>query len=198
MKLLLLYLFVLATILGVAVYASKRYPKPCWCWPTDGVPVAAAQPRPVSNQYVSYGSYGSEVDWNDPQRIIPLDYTQTQGKLLYYQQCVWCHSDSTPAGPSNRSNVTPTPPLMNDGAVLNQESDAFLQKVIAEGGKAAGKSEMMPPYGKSLTPDEIRDLIAYIRVIAVPAYRPVPDRNRSAAYLAKIRPIWKSLNRGSE
>ena len=87
---------------------------------------------------------------------------------------------------------------MNDGAVLNQESDAFLQKVIAEGGKAAGKSEMMPPYGKSLTPDEIRDLIAYIRVIAVPAYRPVPDRNRSAAYLAKIRPIWKSLNRGSE
>lgn len=29
---------------------------------------------------------------------------------------------------------------------------------------------MMPPYGKSLTPEDIRDLIAYMRAIAVPSY----------------------------
>lgn len=173
MRLPLIFLSVLAVVLSLAAFASKSHTKPCWCWPPKR---AAAAPKTllVSDEYASYGSYGSEVDWNNPQRIIPLDYTQTQGQRVYYQQCVWCHSDSTPAGPSNRSNITPAPPLLNDGTVLNGESNASLQKIVTEGGSAVGKSEMMPPYGKSLTQDEIHDLIAYIRVIAVPAYHPLP------------------------
>ncbi len=59
---------------------------------------------------------------------------------------------------------------MNDGAILNKESDASLHKVIALGGIATGKSAMMPPYGKALREDEIDDLIAYMRVIAQPEY----------------------------
>lgn len=117
-------------------------------------------------------AYDSETDWNDPQRVIPLAYEQAQGKRIFYQQCVWCHADSTPAGPSNRSNVTPTPPLFNDGTVLNGESDDFLQNIITLGGSAMGKSAMMPPYGKTLTQEEIRSLIAYARAIAVPPYQP--------------------------
>jgi mono/diheme cytochrome c family protein len=117
-------------------------------------------------------AYDSEPDWNDPQRVIPLGYEQAQGKRIFYQQCVWCHADSTSAGPSNRSNVTPTPPLFNDGSVLNGESDEFLQNIITLGGSAMGKSAMMPPYGKTLTQEEIHSLIAYARAIAVPAYQP--------------------------
>jgi mono/diheme cytochrome c family protein len=131
-----------------------------------------AKPHAEGTQYISYGSYGTEIDWTNPDRILPLDYHQAQGKRIFYQQCVWCHADTTPAGPSNRSNVTPDPPLMNDGTVLNGESDASLQRIIALGGGAVGKSAMMPPYGKSLTADEINNLIAYIRVIAVPEYHP--------------------------
>ncbi|MHB1744538.1 MAG: c-type cytochrome, partial [Acidobacteriaceae bacterium] len=55
--------------------------------------------------------------------------------------------------------------------VFNGMSDASLQQIIARGGKAMGKSAMMPPYGKSLTQDDIRNLIAYMRAIATPAYR---------------------------
>jgi mono/diheme cytochrome c family protein len=117
-------------------------------------------------------AYDSEPDWNDPKRVIPLGYEAAQGKRTFYQQCVWCHGDSTPAGPSNRSNVTPTPPLFNDGSVLNGESDDFLQNIITLGGSAMGKSAMMPPYGKTLTQEEIRSLIAYARAIAVPPYQP--------------------------
>ena len=115
-------------------------------------------------------AYGSEANWNDPQRFIPLNYEQFQGKRIFYEQCVWCHADQTPAGPSNRSNVTPAPPLWNDGATLNSLSDVFLEKFIAQGGSAMGKSAMMPPYGHTLTPEEIRALIAYARAIAVPPY----------------------------
>ncbi|MGB6821750.1 MAG: cytochrome c [Candidatus Acidiferrales bacterium] len=114
-------------------------------------------------------AYDTEPDWNDVQRIIPLSYEAAQGKQIFYEQCVWCHADQTPAGPSNRSNVTPAPPLWNDGATLNSLSDAFLEKFIAQGGTALGKSAMMPPYGQTLTPEEIRAVVAYARAIALPA-----------------------------
>ena len=172
MKLLLIYLSVLVGCLGLAVFASKSFTTtPCWCWTGDQGMAVPAKPLPVWNEFAPYGSYGSEADWSNPERIIPLDYDQAQGKQIFYQQCVWCHSDTTPAGPSNRSNVTPAPPLMNDGAVLNGKSDASLRKIIALGGSAVGKSAMMPPYGRSLTQDEIDNLIAYMRAIAVPEYR---------------------------
>lgn len=115
-------------------------------------------------------AYDSEPDWNDPQHVISLNYQQAQGKRVFYAQCVWCHADSTPAGPSNRSNLKPVPALMNDGTVLNGESDDYLRNIITLGGSAVSKSAMMPPYGQTLGPEEIQDLIAYSRAIAQPAY----------------------------
>jgi mono/diheme cytochrome c family protein len=117
-------------------------------------------------------AYDTEVDWNDAQRVIFLDYQQAQGKRIFYTQCVWCHADSTPAGPSNRSNLKPMPALMNDGSVLNSESDDYLQNIITLGGSAVSKSAMMPPYGQTLTQEEIREVIAYTRAIAQPIYQP--------------------------
>lgn len=128
-------------------------------------------------------AYDAEPDWSDTQKIIPLSYQQAQGKRVFYQQCVWCHADSTPAGPSNRSNLTPNPPLLNDGATLNGESDEFMQNIITLGGSAMGKSAMMPPYGKMLSAEEIRSVIAFTRAIAQPAYHP-PARPASP-YTAK-------------
>jgi hypothetical protein len=61
---------------------------------------------------------------------------------------------------------------MNDGKILNDRSDESLRKIITLGGSAVGKSAMMPPYGLSLTPTEINDVIAYTRVIATPEYHP--------------------------
>lgn len=117
-------------------------------------------------------AYDVEPDWNDQQRIIPLNYQQAQGKRVFYDRCVWCHADSTPAGPSNRNNLNPAPALMNDGNALNSLSEEYMQSIIALGGSAVGKSAMMPPWGRSLTQDEIRAVIAYARAIAQPPYRP--------------------------
>lgn len=128
-------------------------------------------------------AYDIETDWNDPQKTIPLDYQEAQGKRLFYADCVWCHADSTPAGPSNRSNVSPAPAVMNDGATLNGESNEYLRNIILLGGSAMGKSAMMPPYGQTLGEKEANELIAYIRAIAQPPYRS-PAQPRSG-YPAK-------------
>jgi len=123
-------------------------------------------------------AFDTEPDWNDATKLIQLNYQQAQGKRIFYTQCVYCHADSTPAGPSNRSNLKPVPALMNDGTVLNAESDEYLQNIITLGGSAVSKSAMMPPYGQTLTKEEILDLIAYTRAIAQPPYQ-APARQGS-------------------
>jgi len=165
------YVSVLAVSIGLAIFASVTpLATPCWCWPGNFHIFSRPKVHTAGTEYASDGSYGTEVDWNNPQHIFPLNYEQAQGKRIFYQQCVWCHADSTPAGPSNRSNVSPDPPLMNDGTILNAESDASLHKIIAAGGGSVGKSVMMPPYGLSLSETEIDEVIAYMRAIAVPEF----------------------------
>jgi mono/diheme cytochrome c family protein len=117
-------------------------------------------------------AFDTVPDANDPAKFIPLTYQQAQGKRVFETYCVWCHADATPAGPSNRSNVTPTPALINDGAALNGLSDEYLQNIITLGGSAVGKSAMMPPYGQTLQEAEIRAVIAYARAVAQPPYQP--------------------------
>ena len=123
------------------------------------------------NVSAASGVYDTEPDWNDNTKLIPLGYQEAQGKRVFYQYCVWCHADATPAGPSSRSNLTPVPPLMNDGEKLNGESEEFMQKMITLGGSAQGKSAMMPPYGKTLSPAEIKAVISFACMIAQPAYQ---------------------------
>jgi mono/diheme cytochrome c family protein len=124
-------------------------------------------------------AYDEQQDWTDPNRVIALGYEEAQGKRLFLADCVWCHADSTPAGPSNRSNLSPAPALVSDGSVLNSRSDDYLRNIITLGGSALGKSAMMPPWGKTLTQGDIRALIAYIRSVAQPPYqapaRPQPQ-----------------------
>jgi mono/diheme cytochrome c family protein len=119
----------------------------------------------------AFGAYGSEADWNDSTKVLNLGYQESQGKRVFYQHCVWCHANATPAGPSNRSNLTPTPPLMNDGEKLNGESDEYMENIVTLGGSALGKSAMMPPYGKTLSPADVAAVIAFTRAIAQPAYQ---------------------------
>jgi len=126
---------------------------------------AAVPPDPLAQ------AYDSEPDWSDSSKVIPLNYQQAQGKRVFYQYCVWCHADATPAGPSNRSNLNPNPPLANDGATLNALSDDFMRNVITLGGAAAGKSAAMPPWGKTLRQEDVEAAIAFYRAIAQPPYQ---------------------------
>jgi mono/diheme cytochrome c family protein len=116
-------------------------------------------------------AYWTEPDWINPDKVIPLDYQETIGQHVFYQYCVWCHADSSPAGPSNRANLNPMPDLENDGAKLNGLSDEYLRNIITLGGAAMGKSPMMPAFGKTLSQEEIRGVILFTRAIAQPPYK---------------------------
>lgn len=125
----------------------------------------------VSTANPNLNAYDVEQSSTDPQRVIPLNYQQAQGKRVFNNNCVWCHADATQAGPSNRSNLSPTPPLFTDGATFNSLSDDSMRNTITLGGSAMGKSAIMPPWGKTLTPEEIRAVLAYERAVAQPPYK---------------------------
>jgi mono/diheme cytochrome c family protein len=103
-------------------------------------------------------------------REIALGYQEKVGKQISDKYCIMCHDpESTPERVSNFDNLAPPPPhLFSDGNVLNAMSDADLIKIIAEGGPVLGKSPQTPAYRGTLTPSEIKAVVAYIRAIADP------------------------------
>lgn len=105
-------------------------------------------------------------------RAIALGYQEKLGKELSEKYCTVCHDpESTPERVSNFDNLTPPAPhLFTDGNTLNPMSDSDLIKIIADGGPALGKSPQTPAYRSTLSPAEIKAVVAYLRAVADPPY----------------------------
>jgi cytochrome c6 len=82
---------------------------------------------------------------------------QDGGAALYKTKCAACHGadgkGDTAVGKADKIRDL-------SSADVQQQSDADLTAVIT-----AGKGKM-PAYGKSLKPDQVKDLVAYIRSLA--------------------------------
>jgi cytochrome c6 len=78
-------------------------------------------------------------------------------EATYKTKCAACHGadgkGETAIGKSNKIRDL-------GSAEVQQQSDADLTAVIDNG---KGK---MPPYGKSLKPEQVKDLVAYVRTLA--------------------------------
>lgn len=95
-----------------------------------------------------------------------------QGQKLYLENCSPCHGENGDGqGPGAR--MLPVKPANHtDGATMNQRSDEELSAIIVKGGAAVGRSPFMPGWDGQLSEKQIRSLIAYIRSLAVPVYKP--------------------------
>ena len=97
---------------------------------------------------------------------------QGEGKKLYTNFCASCHGDTGKGdGPAGRA-LPVRPADHTNGAVMNQMNDKFIVDIITKGGSVVGKSSFMPAWGGSLNDNQIRDIVAYIRSLAVPRYKP--------------------------
>jgi mono/diheme cytochrome c family protein len=84
----------------------------------------------------------------------PVFAQSNSGETAFRQNCAMCHgidgSGNTPAGQQFGA-----PDFR--GAKVKGLTDAQIEQVIADGRK------MMPPYGKRLSADQIKELVQYIR-----------------------------------
>ncbi len=87
----------------------------------------------------------------------------TDGKKLYRWYCAPCHGIKGDGKGFNAGNLDPRPANHTDIRLMSRRSDRELNEAIAGGGKAAGKSTLMPPWGYTLNTSQIRALILYLR-----------------------------------
>lgn len=82
----------------------------------------------------------------------------------YKWYCSQCHGlNGKGDGPNATKDQPVSPRDHTDTKTMGKLTDADIENVIRDGGKATGKSTMMPPFGKSLTDAEIKDLVKYLR-----------------------------------
>jgi mono/diheme cytochrome c family protein len=89
------------------------------------------------------------------------------GAKLFAKNCARCHgSGGKGNGPDLAKIHADTPPDDWTNRETNAElSDYKIRKIVTGGGPAVDKSSKMPAFGSKVSPDQIDDLIAFIRTL---------------------------------
>jgi mono/diheme cytochrome c family protein len=115
---------------------------------------------------------------------------QKAGKARYGQYCALCHGESGRGDGPSAAGFATKPADLTDGRLMNALPDEFLANVIRNGGASEGLSPAMPPFGRFLPEVETREVIAYIRSLARPAFRPAEARPIVTIAGAPRQPIF--------
>jgi mono/diheme cytochrome c family protein len=95
----------------------------------------------------------------------PLSYELRLGKQVFQHYCQICHGETGAGDGFNAFNVEPHPRDLGDPAFQKAKADADLKDTVRRGGVGVGLSPMMPPWGKTLTPDQIDQVVGYLRTL---------------------------------
>lgn len=88
------------------------------------------------------------------------------GKTLYDAFCAQCHGLQGTGDGVNALTMEIKPRDHTDSREMAARTDDDLFTAVKEGGAAINKSIMMPRWDANLTDDEIRDLVAYMRILS--------------------------------
>jgi len=94
------------------------------------------------------------------------------GQAVYLKHCATCHGETGASDGPGAAALPIKPPPFTDGRLFNPLRDSFLYQVVKDGSGSVGLAPQMPAFGPFLTDREIRDVVAYVRTLAVPPYRP--------------------------
>ena len=95
----------------------------------------------------------------------PLVYGQ-EAAQLYEQTCAMCHGTGGKGDGPNSGSLQPKPADLT--VVVKGKSDAYLTKVVTEGGPGVGKSPLMPSYRGILDAKQIQSVVRYVKGLRAP------------------------------
>jgi len=98
--------------------------------------------------------------------VLALRAYGQEAKQLYEQTCAMCHgAGGRGDGPTSQS-LQPKPADLT--VAVKDKSDAYLTKLITEGGPSVTKSPLMPSYKGILNEKQVQSVIQYVKALAAP------------------------------
>ena len=95
------------------------------------------------------------------------------GRRVYLHYCSACHGPygrgDGPYAAALRQQHNIRPRDLTDSTYVGRKTDEELFAVISLGGGHMGKSPYMPAWTVTLTPEQVKDVVSYVRVIGQPA-----------------------------
>jgi mono/diheme cytochrome c family protein len=92
---------------------------------------------------------------------------QARGHRVFLTRCATCHGPQGRGDGQNAYNLQPPPPDFQ--ASLAKLSLADRRRVVENGTAALGRSPLCPPWGRSLGPDDVDALLAWLDVASRPS-----------------------------
>jgi mono/diheme cytochrome c family protein len=102
-----------------------------------------------------------------------LTARESRGKHVFAGRCATCHGLTGRGDGQNAYNLHPPPPDFQESLARLPVADR--RRVIEEGTAALGRSPLCPPWGPSLSEDDIEALLAWLDVMARPSAEPEPE-----------------------
>jgi cytochrome c oxidase cbb3-type subunit III len=107
----------------------------------------------------------SEEQINDVVEYVAIVKDQiSRGDVVFKTNCILCHG--VKADGKGRASVLFDPPPAN--LTRSDKNDEYKKMIITLGGKAMGRSEVMPIWGEQLSEQQIDDVVAYLHTVLVP------------------------------
>jgi len=95
-----------------------------------------------------------------------LSATAARGQRVFLQRCATCHGPQGRGDGQNAYNLQPPPPDFQESLAKLPVGDR--RKVIEGGTVALGRSPLCPAWGRSLGPDDVDALLAWLEAAARP------------------------------
>lgn len=85
------------------------------------------------------------------------------GKATFQANCMICHGTTGRGDGLAAAGLNPKPANFTDAARMSASNEARQFKTIRGGGASTGLSAAMPAFEETLSDDQIRDVLAYVR-----------------------------------
>ncbi len=94
---------------------------------------------------------------------VAVGQDSAKGKTTFEQYCGSCHGSSGKGDGPAGAALNPKPKDLSSPGYVKGLKDDYLRDLITKGGPAVGKSPMMPAMGAALKPDDVNNIIAFVR-----------------------------------
>lgn len=93
-----------------------------------------------------------------------VNFSIRDGKRLFLHYCSSCHGENADgSGRYFPTQIDPQPPDLTNPEYFEKTNENVMFRAIKFGSKALGKSTYSPAYGKTLTDEEIINIIEFLK-----------------------------------